>query len=368
MRSAAQPMNRKPHLLVVAQQYDKSEHAICIGLAGCGFTITMLCDPSAHGQDMLQANGIQVESFKVKHRLDLSAMRRLRQTLQSLRPDVIYAPTNSTLSVTLLAARGLKIPVIAYRGTSGHLSRFDPASWLTYLNPSLDMIVCVSNAVRSYLRSMGVAEKKLVTIYKGHDPDWYSRLHVPDRSTFNIPAEAVIVGFVGNMRPVKGVPVLLRAFALLPEDLHVHLLIAGEIRDPEINRLMKTMPGQDRIHFTGYCRNGAEIAGACDIFVMPSLTREGLPRAVIEAMAQKVPPIVSNVGGMPELIEDNISGLVVPPGDPGALASAIARLARDPALRLSIGGQARQRIASSFNISETVKKYEATCLALIKNT
>jgi len=88
--------------------------------------------------------------------------------------------------------------------------------------------------------------------------------------------------------------------------------------------------------------------------VLPSLRREGLPKTVIEAMAYAVPPIVTNVGGSPELVEHGRSGLVVPPGDAGALADAIETLRHDPALAEAYGQAARCRIAEHFPIANTI--------------
>lgn len=91
-----------------------------------------------------------------------------------------------------------------------------------------------------------------------------------------------------------------------------------------------------------------------DIFVMPSVLREGLCRAVIEAMAQQIPPIVSNVGGLPELVVDGESGWIVPPRDPKKLAEAIVRRYNNEADRLKMGYCAKKRIEEKFNINHTI--------------
>ena len=93
-----------------------------------------------------------------------------------------------------------------------------------------------------------------------------------------------------------------------------------------------------------------------DVFVMPSIKREGLPRAVIEAMAQGTPAIVSDVGGMPEIVVHGECGLVVPPKDPAALAKALIRLARDPVRCRRFSKRAPERIQSHFNIQTTIRQ------------
>jgi L-malate glycosyltransferase len=94
--------------------------------------------------------------------------------------------------------------------------------------------------------------------------------------------------------------------------------------------------------------------------VMPSLDREGLPRAAIEAMAQGVPAVVTDVGGMSELVRDGVEGFVVLPGRPPALADALLRLMRNPELRRMMGRQARERIRTEFSVERSVSGTLAT--------
>ena len=98
------------------------------------------------------------------------------------------------------------------------------------------------------------------------------------------------------------------------------------------------------------------MAGAFDVFVMPSLEREGLPRAVIEAMAQGIPAFVTDVGGMPEIVVNGECGLVVPPNDPEALSQAIISLAKDTSLCRRFSDNASMRIRDHFNIQATIRE------------
>ena len=177
-----------------------------------------------------------------------------------------------------------------------------------------------------------------------------------DRSALTalgIPADAIVAGFVGNIRPVKGVRYLLEAMSKMNPDLNVHLLLVGTIRDPAIERMAKR---NDHVHCVGFRRDATQLIGACDLTVMPSIEREGLPKAVLEAMAQGVAPIVTRVGGLPELVEDGTSGLLVPPRNAPALCEAITSLATDTHLRKRLGDAAKARIEGPFNIAQTVEK------------
>jgi glycosyltransferase involved in cell wall biosynthesis len=109
------------------------------------------------------------------------------------------------------------------------------------------------------------------------------------------------------------------------------------------------------VHALGARKDAAAIAAAFDVAVLPATKREGLPKTVIESMAQGVATIASRVGGVPELIEQGVSGLIVPPGDVGALEQAILRLYRDAELRTRLGADGRSRIATAFRVDETVR-------------
>ncbi len=347
------------HLLSITATNDRSEIEIYCSLVRRGHKVTLICDTEWMGEAPLIEGGVNVIKMKIKHRLDFSAVGEIRRLISKINPDVIYAPRNSTLSTALMATRGDTCPVVGYRGTTGHLSRFDPASWLTYFHPRLKRIVCVSEAVRQYLLSKRIPEKVVYTIHKGHRAEWYDFSQEVDLTQFGIPENAFVVGFTGNIRPVKGVDVLLRSLTEIPEKLNVHALLVGEVRDEKIKAMAAVPEIAAKAHFVGYRTDAPILAGNCDAFAMPSVEREGLPRAVIEAMAQRVPAIVSNVGGMPELVEDGVSGLVIPPRDHLALAKAISRLALDMEQSKTLGKAARKRIETTFNIDMTVDKIEA---------
>lgn len=345
-------------MLTVAGCADRSELALLNGLRRAGAGVDLLLDPTSPRRDEVLRQFPETGFLRVRHRLDLVAAARLRRRLRENPPDILYATCNRTLAASLMASRGLPVKIIAYRGTVGHLSRWDPAAWLTHLHPRLERIVCVSDAVAAYLRErIQLPVARLTRIYKGHDPAWYDAEAeaVPSRTSLGLPDRAVVVGFVGRMRPVKGVDVLLRCLDHLPPE--VHLLLIGEVTDRRVSRLAGETPERRRrTHFTGPSDNVVGLLGCCDIFVMPSVAREGLPRAVIEAMCRRLPVVVSRVGGLPELVADGRCGLVVPPRDPPALAAAIKRLAADAQLRLHLGQAGRHQIATRFHIDQTLRQ------------
>lgn len=344
--------------LVVATSIDRPHLALFAAMRDAGVAVRIRFDPASPRREAILREFPDAGFLPVRNRLDWKAARALRRMLVADPPDLLYAPDNRPLSISLMAARGLPVKVIAYRGTVGHLSRWDPASWLTYLHPRLARIVCVSDAVESYLRDdIRIPQERVTRIYKGHDPAWYDGPpeRVATRAELGLPADAPVIGFVGRMRPVKGVDVLIRALDALPAS--AHLLLVGEVADPDLERLAAETPERRaRIHFAGPSTNVLGLLDLCDMFVMPSVSREGLPRAAIEAMCRRRPVVASAVGGLPELLDHGNCGLVVPPRDPAALAAALRRLLDDPDLRRRLGEAGRKQIETNFHVRETLRR------------
>ena len=342
-------------VLLVAENLDQPEFHFILGAGRRSVSPTVAVNPADARGRALAEQGMPVVPCTLHGRIDRKAIAQLRRLLHDGRFDAVHCLRNNRpLSNMLFAARGMAIPIVAYRGTIGHLGWWDPGSWLTYLNPRVTRIVCVSEAVRRYLLSLGIPEERVVTIYKGHDVTWYTPAPRSALAEFGIPGDAFVAGCTASMRPVKGVPVLLEAVRQLPAAAGVHVLLVGDVRDGRIGRMLKSPRIGPRVHLAGYRQDAAALMGACDVFVMPSVKREGLPRALMEAMAQGVAPIVTRVGGMPELITHDVHGLIVAPRDPEGLAGALAALAGDPERRRRLGAQARERIRRDFSIATTI--------------
>ena len=341
-------------LLAITGESDLPETHILAGLAKRGHYVTVYGTPLESRKAILNSAGIETFELDVKSRLDLPSLFKIRSAVTRHAPDLIYAPTNRGRSASVLGTTGMRVPIVAYRGTMGHLSRWDPSSWITYFSPKVKAISCVSDAVREYLRPF-ISKKDLVTIYKGHDISWYHPAPRTALEEFGIQGGDIVIACTANIRPVKGVNVLLQAFSKIQDLKNVHLLIIGEAKESALKSFAQTL---DRVHFTGFRRDASALVGATDIFVMASIAREGFPKAVIEACALGIPPIVSRVGGMVEQVEDGLSGLVVPPSNAEALALAMRELALNSEKRKLLGRGACNRNINEFAISRTINETE----------
>jgi glycosyltransferase involved in cell wall biosynthesis len=171
------------------------------------------------------------------------------------------------------------------------------------------------------------------------------------------PGELLIVS-VGNLYPVKGHAVLIDALATLRDRAGWRLAIAGRGEEEPRLRAQAAAAGiGERVHLLGFRDDVADIFAAGDLFAMPSLS-EGLPLALVEAMSFGLPVVISRVGGVPEVVTNDVEGLLVPPSDPGALALAIRSLLDDPARRSRQGGAARMRALRDYAIGTMVDRYE----------
>ncbi len=166
---------------------------------------------------------------------------------------------------------------------------------------------------------------------------------------------SVLIGCVSALEASKGVAVLIEAARrLLPQQESTAVLVIGDGRDADA--LRSDAAGMERLTFTGFVPNVEDYLAAMDICVLPSL-REGLGSVILEAMAQGVPVIASDTGGIPELVVDDVTGLLVPPGDPHALAARLAELAGDPVRRSRLADEARRRI-SGLHVGAMAEHYE----------
>ncbi len=356
--------------LCITEDPDRPTTATFVGLKNAGVEVTVIC-PVGEGRDWLAANGVRVLDVPLRRQFDREAVQRLRAELTQGRYDVLHLFSNKALQNGLAASRGLPVKIVAYRGIVGNVSSFSPVSWLRFLNPRIDRIVCVADAVRNYFLSMRPAflrlpAERLVTIHKGHSLDWY-RAAPADLAAVGVPRGAFTIACVANYRPRKGIEVLVDSLARLPETTSPHLLLIGGGMDAaRLNRRIEVSPAAPRIHVLGYRKDAPALTAACDLFVLPSTKREGLARSLIEAMAYGVAPIVTDCGGSPELVQHGRNGLVVPVADEAALAAAIRTLHEDAALRARLGAAARERIGRDFRIEDTIARTLALYLSLVR--
>jgi glycosyltransferase involved in cell wall biosynthesis len=162
---------------------------------------------------------------------------------------------------------------------------------------------------------------------------------------------------VGRLEPVKALHLAIDALRVqgMPANVHLHIVGTGSC-ESELRRRAEATGVAARVHFLGFRRDACGFIAHCDALVMPSL-HEGLPYALLEAMALGTPVIASRVGGLAEVVQDEVTGLLFAPGDASALAFAIRRLIVDPSLRARLGDEARRVQRAKYSLESMAGRY-----------
>lgn len=211
-----------------------------------------------------------------------------------------------------------------------------------------DRVFAVSEEVRQHCVDVDWIKPSLVeTIYNGIDVADWDAASLPAK-----PAGAPVITTVGNIRRVKGHDVFIKAAAsIVAQFPQVTFNIAGDVLESDYFAELQSLTGHlnlsNHFHFVGGVANLREYLSTADIFVLPSRS-EGFSNAIVEAMAASLPVVATNVGGNAEAVTDGISGLIVPPDDPTALAAAITRLLSDPDKAREMGAAGKKLASEKF--------------------
>ena len=288
--------------------------------------------------------------------------------LAHLRPDVVHFEWHSSAVDHLPLFDVWDCPVTtSARGSDLNVYPFIPgteayASGLPEVLERVSAVHCVSASTARDAVALGLDPSKVVVTRPALDPDLFS----PGAGSGR---EELGVVMVGWLRWEKGYEYALEAVRrLLDDGVPVRLEIVGDVpperrgsRD-ERARILEAMADlgiEDRVHLHGAASSDgvARHLRSADVMLHASLT-EGLPTAVVEAMATCLPVVATDVGGVREAVDDGVEGLVVPPRDPGALAGALVRLHRDPALRRRMGQAGRSRVHTGFTFEDEHGAFE----------
>ncbi|MBI4526154.1 MAG: GT4 family glycosyltransferase PelF [Deltaproteobacteria bacterium] len=233
-----------------------------------------------------------------------------------------------------------------------------------------DRIVVNAEAVRNWLIEEGFNPKKITVIHNGIDVSRFQKKRSGSRlrQDFGLSPHSPIIAVISRLNPLKGIHYFLDAAAQISRRFpEARFLIIGD--SDEYRKELEDCAGRlgirERVIFTGFRLDIAELLSEISISVLPSLT-EGLSNTLLESMAAGVPVVATEVGGNPELVQDGITGLLVPPRDPGALARAISLLLEKREMALQFGHAGRERAAKLFSLEKMVAHTERLYLELLE--
>jgi glycosyltransferase involved in cell wall biosynthesis len=298
---------------------------------------------------------------------------RVRRALRELRPDVVHTHQLATLLYGGAAARSLGVPVVVHteHGRERYATRLKTRLLGRTAGRFCDIFYCLTADMAGEVRAARVVpDRKLRVIHNGIDVAKFQAVtddRAATRAALGVPTDAPLIGTVGRLSEVKRQDVLIRAFARVRQTVPAaHLVLVGDgplLKD--LQSLAAALDVADAVHFAGYQPHSGPFLRAMDVFALTSRS-EGMPQAVLEASVIGLPVVTSRVGGLPEVIEEGVTGLMFPSGDDGALAAALCELLSNRARRQSLGSAARARVETKFSVARMAGDYHRDFLQLLE--
>jgi glycosyltransferase involved in cell wall biosynthesis len=316
-----------------------------------------------------EAAGVRVVMLRKRSRWDLSILEQIRGVIAGERPALVHTHLFTADAWGRAAALLAGVPAVCTAHSSDPWRRWHQRLADGILSRLTDRVVAVSDDVARSRRSRErVPSAKLTTIPNGIDPARFDpRTDVgPTRAALRLPDGIPVIGILGRLHPAKGHPVLFEAVRrLLAHGRRVAVLVVGEgeLRE-ELEALARRLGLDGSVRFLGRRADIPAILNLLDVVVMPSRW-EGLPIALLEAMAAGRPVVAAAVGGIPEVIVDGETGVLVPPGDPERLCAAVARLLDGPGEARRLGEAARACALARYDVVTMARSYEAVYEAVL---
>jgi glycosyltransferase involved in cell wall biosynthesis len=330
------------------------------GLRSIGHRAALVAHPDGELRRRVD-EGLELIPIAPRTEMDLGAAWRLARVLKRLQPDVIHAHDPHGVAMASLAlslgsgsAPGGRAPaLVASRRVDFHLKGNSFSRWK---HRQVDCFIAASNAIRAMLIADGVPDSNVVTVHEGIDIDHViAAPPVNVHETFFLPHHAPVVGNVGALVPHKGQRHLIEAAHLVVQqlpDVRFVILGEGELRE-HLERLVREHHLEKHVLLPGFRIDVLGCIKGFDLFVMSSVT-EGLGTSLLDAMACSKAIVATKAGGIPEVVDDQVTGLLVEPRDHHALAAAIVRLMADEPIRQRMAVAGFERVSARFTVERMV--------------
>ncbi len=316
--------------------------------------------------------GLKVDIFPCRGRFDLRTIASIRNLVRKENPDIIHSHGYKSNFYALSAARN-KVPWVVtnhlWKRTTFNLKLY--AYLDSFLIKYSRKIVAVSDEIATEMLKTGIPREKILVVDNGIDLKRFSKGKDNNglKSSFGFDRNSKIIGTVASLTEEKGHIYLLEAAkSIVLSFPDTRFLIVG---DGRCRRALEDRVSElglaGKVIFAGSRKDVAEILSILDIFVLPSL-KEGLPMALLEAMAARVPVVATNVGAIPTVIEDGDTGILIPPKELGVLADAVIRILSDNKRAYEMAERGFEKVRDNFSSQKMASKYFAIYKELMEGT
>lgn len=298
---------------------------------------------------------------------DLSAFFELQSIFRSEKPDIVHLNSTKAGGVGALAARLARVPKIIFTAHGWAFNEERP-EWQRLIIKFFSWImvvlshetIAISDAVKNDAKNWPFVSDKISVIKNGiNEPGFFSRSEartfIKSKMSVEIPENAFIIGTIAELHKSKGLQYAVEAFAkLIPDNPLLYYVILGGGEEKErLESLVELHKLQGHVFLLGFVDDAARFLPAFDVFLLPSVT-EGLALVLLETGFAKLPAIASRVGGIPEVIENEKTGLLVPPRNPDAIASAIMKLFKSQPIRSALGAALHEKTLRDFSFTRVM--------------
>lgn len=297
---------------------------------------------------------------------DLAGYRRIRALVKSWQPDIVHSHSSKAGFLARMAASGLPVAALytphcfAFQMRVSSLRRWTYLQLERFAGRRTDIVVLPSESQRELTVKAGVVPKSRTSVVPtGVAPEKMKpeKAAAEIRASLDIPSGVTVLGTVALLSQQKGHMYLLRAMTRLCENRDIVLLLAGDgpLRK-SLQELADRLKVTECVRFLGYRDDIPNLLGALDLFVLPSLW-EGLPYALLEAMAAKVPVVTTDIPGNSDIVDGSTTGWLAPPADSDGLAKVIMQALSDPGEMHRRVQQGYDRILAGHTLSHMIDGY-----------
>lgn len=306
---------------------------------------------------------IPVITLVKRPRLDYSLTWRLRQVLRREKVDILHTHNCGPWFYGGVAAKLAGVPCLVHTEHSNVAAqRGKMLVAERYLARITDAVVAdCSKVAQQLINNQGLADQKVKIIYNGVNLDTFQQNghggHLKD--SLGIAPHSQLIGCVARLAPVKDHPTLLKAFLGVKRRIkNAKLLLMGDGEQrPKIEELISHLGMNNDVILTGFRSDVSNLLQTIDVFALASKS-EGMPLAIIEAMAAEKPVVATRVGGITELVVEGETGHLVDPQDAEGMTRALVDLLENPSRAVALGKKGRQRAEELFSLAHTVNQYE----------